>query len=108
MSIDFEKWFSAINVSTTDFPMDFLARLDGEYCNPAARAMYDMYLRIKELEAAQRWIPVTDLPKKYTQVICHDGEKVFMATVAQDDNWWFAGKMVRVIGWMPKPELPQE
>ena len=48
MSIDFEKWFSTINA---DFPMHFLERLDGEYCNPAARAMYDMYLRIKELEA---------------------------------------------------------
>ena len=65
--------------------------------------------RIKELRAAQQWrFPLTDPPKKHTQVIATDGEKVFMATVAQDDNWWFAGKRVSVICWKPKPELPGE
>ena len=44
----FEKWFSSLNAA--DFPMDFLARLNGEYCNPATRTMLDMYMANVGLE----------------------------------------------------------
>ena len=69
--------------------------------------------RIAELEAAQRWIPVSErLPEKTdTVLVLADGVRV-IATYHSNKNkwellWWISSEIYGVTHWMPLPKLPE-
>ena len=74
--------------------------------------------RIAELEAAQRWIPVSErLPEdgETVFVIIHDGferfekgNEVARLTYLGNGNWWsWESERYVATHWMPLPELPE-
>ena len=74
--------------------------------------------RIAELEAAQRWIPVSErLPEdgETVFVIIHDGferfengNEVARLTYLGNGNWWSWGRERYVVThWMPLPNPPE-
>ena len=76
----------------------------------------ELLARIAELEAAQRWIPVSErLPEVYRNedgefipfLVCEgDGDRPFIAMYGGTN--WHAGIFVPdVTHWMPLPELPE-
>lgn len=88
---------------------------DGESLRNEARNNLETY--IAELEAAQRWIPVSErLPEVYRDedgdfipfLVCEgDGGYPFVAMY--DGINWRAGIFVPdITHWMPLPELPEE
>ena len=75
--------------------------------------------RIAELEAAQRWIPVSErLPEdgETVFVIIYDGferfengNEVARLTYLGNGNWWsWESERYVVTHWMPLPELPND
>lgn len=71
---------------------------------------------IAELEAAQRWIPVSErLPEdteRMLTIVCDAFEDTTAISILQhygDGDWfsWDSGRYV-VTHWMPLPELPKE
>lgn len=66
--------------------------------------------RIAELEAAQRWIPVSErLPEANTPVltISKDNNEPVTAWL-EDDFWWSSVDWsLSVTHWMPIPKLPE-
>jgi len=76
----------------------------------------DLNARIAELEAAQRWIPVSErLPEdteRMLTIVCDAFEDTTAISILQhygDGDWfsWDSGRYV-VTHWMPLPELPKE
>jgi len=66
--------------------------------------------RIAELEAALRWIPVTErLPEKIKVVNVSDGICVGAGYVCNFGDWILDGKvdMQSVTHWMPLPQPPE-
>lgn len=83
-----------------------------------ARKIMQMHARIAELEAAQRWIPVSErLPEdgETVFVIIHDGferfengNEVARLTYLGNGNWWSWGRERYVVThWMPLPNPPE-
>jgi hypothetical protein len=80
-----------------------------------ARKIMQMHARIAELEAAQRWIPVSErLPECEKDVLVFwgkalDGSKIDWFGTAwrndSDDGKWCTDPIVPT-HWMPLPELP--
>ena len=89
---------------------------DGESLRNEARNNLEEY--IAELEAAQRWIPVSErLPEdgETVFVIIHDGferfengNEVARLTYLGNGNWWsWESERYVVTHWMPLPNPPE-
>ena len=70
--------------------------------------------RIAELEAAQRWVPVSErLPEKTdTVLVLADGVRV-IATYHSNKNkwellWWISSEIYGVTHWIPLPKLDRK
>ena len=70
--------------------------------------------RIESIEAAQRWIPVTErMPDAYYLVWATDGKDVGIASFQRKGNFWlgddnFSDYQPEVTHWMPLPEPPKK
>ena len=78
-----------------------------------ARKIMQMHARIAELEAAQRWIPVSErLPETYKPVLTVDMSEATQVPVPAfynpDTECWSTHFKydLRVTHWMPLPESP--
>ena len=92
---------------------------DGVIHNWNSRPIEDaLNARIAELEAAQRWIPVSErLPEdgETVFVIIHDGferfengNEVARLTYLGNGNWWsWESERYVVTHWMPLPQPPE-
>ena len=94
----FEKWFSSLNAA--DFPMDFLARLNGEYCNPATRTMLDMYMANVDLEQQ-----LADRDAEIVRLLdCLERISKCEPCTGTDHAYHVAGKMARTALQHPEQE----
>jgi len=67
-----------------------------------------LHTRIAELEAAQRWIPVSEPPKvsgKYLLLNIYDD--VYPCDFIAESESWILGRYDSITHWMPLPESPE-
>jgi hypothetical protein len=61
-----------------------------------------------ELEAAQRWIPVSEPPKiDGTYLLRNIYEDVYSCDFIADTNTWVLSEYDSITQWMPLPKLPE-
>jgi len=83
-----------------------------EYCS-LAEENESLKSRIAELEAAQKWIPVSErLPEKSETVLVLHDNAVDIVTYHPKSNrwellWWVNADLHDVTHWMPLPEPPE-
>lgn len=73
-------------------------------------------LRIAELEAERRWIPVSEPPTVYRDgyselipfLVCTPESRLPFRAVYDGDEWGDGWNIIHVTHWMPLPELPKE
>lgn len=64
--------------------------------------------RIAELEAAQRWIPVSEPPKiDGTYLLRNIYEDVYSCDFIADTNTWVLSEYDSITHWMPLPQPPE-
>ena len=64
--------------------------------------------RIAELEAAQRWIPVSEPPKTDgTYLLRNIYEDVYSCDFIADTNTWVLSEYDSITHWMPLPQPPE-
>ena len=83
----------------------------GDHLDAAADALEAADKRVKELEEAQRWIPVSDrLPERRAPVLVYSPMWVHpvLALCRDDDEFWTGIQAVTPTHWMPLPEMPKE
>ncbi len=66
--------------------------------------------RIAELEAKQRWIPVSErLPEEFTPVLTIGKDELPITAVVDRGHWYSSFEYsLNVTHWMPLPEPPEE
>ena len=108
-----EKAIKLIKDLRRDISIDIMFTPEKNAEDDSLKALVDY---IAELEAAQRWIPVSErLPEVYRNedgefipfLVCEgDGDRPFIAMYGGTN--WHAGIFVPdVTHWMPLPELPE-
>jgi len=85
---------------------------DGRRLEPEPLAEYIEKLesRIAELEAKQRWIPVSErLPEEFTPVLTIGKDELPITAVVDRGHWYSSFEhSLNVTHWMPLPEPPEE
>ena len=85
---------------------------DGRRLEPEPLAEYIEKLesRIAELEAKQRWIPVSErLPEEFTLVLTIGKDNLPVAAHVDGKNWYSSFEYsLNVTHWMTLPEPPEE
>lgn len=79
---------------------------DGEPLRNEARNNLETY--IAELEAAQRWIPVSESPKiDGTYLLRNIYEDVYSCDFIADTNTWVLSEYDSITHWMYAPQPPE-
>mgnify|MGYP001178342202 FL=1 len=80
----------------------------------ATMNIYEYHMKLKsriaELEAKQRWIPVSErLPEEFTLVLTIGKDNLPVAAVVDRGHWYSSFEYsLNVTHWMPLPEPPED